>query len=113
MPIEKRRYEEMQVRHERDHRDAERERRWAMIRSGVACLLWAALGLVCYAFAFHTTDAGMAEIYRWGAYLITYGGISVTLARAYRQGQSRGDVRLLRPDCPAPTSAARCGGAWR
>lgn len=91
MPIDKRLYAEMQLRHERDHHDAERARQWSMIRSGLFCLVWAALGLVCYAFAFHTTDAGAAEIFRWGAYLITYGGISVTLARAYRQGQDRGD----------------------
>jgi hypothetical protein len=91
MPINKRLYEEMQEKRFAEHRDAERDRRWAQIRSGLACLGWAALGLVCYAFAFHTTDAGMAEIYRWGAYVITYGGVSYTLIRAYRKGEDRGD----------------------
>ena len=53
--------------------------------------MWAGLGLVCYGFSFHTTDAGMAQIYKWGAYVITYGGVSFTLLRAYRKGESRGD----------------------
>src|SRR5690349_17872383 len=91
MPMNKKLYEELQEKHERDHRDAEGERRWSLIRSGLACLVWAVLGLVCYAFAFHTTDAGMAEIYQWGAYVITYGGVSFTILRAYRKGVARGD----------------------
>jgi hypothetical protein len=91
MPMNKKLYEELQGKHEKDHRDAERERRWSLIRSGLACLVWAILGLVCYAFAFHTTDASMAEIYKWGAYVITYGGVSFTILRAYRKGVERGD----------------------
>jgi len=91
MPIDKRRYEELQVKYEAAHRDAERDRRWSMIRSGLACLMWAALGLVCYAFAFHTSDADTGRIYQWGAYLVTYGGVSFTLARAYQKGHDRGD----------------------
>jgi hypothetical protein len=46
MPIDKRLYEELQAKHEAEHRDAE---------------------------------------------LITYGGISFTLIRAYRAGEKRGD----------------------
>jgi len=33
----------------------------------------------------------MVPIYQWGAYLITYGGISFTLLRTYRKGVDRGD----------------------
>lgn len=84
-------YEEMQARRAAEHVAAERDRRWSLIRSGLACLAWAVLGLVCYGFAFHTTDLQMAEIYTWGAHVITYGGVSLTLLRAYRQGQKRGD----------------------
>ena len=91
MPMNKKLYEELQVKREAEHRLAERDRQWAQVRSGIACLVWAALGLVCYAFAFHTRDAQMAEIYRWGAYVITYGGVSFTLLRAYRKGEDRGD----------------------
>jgi hypothetical protein len=91
MPVNKKLYEEMQARREAEHVAAERDRRWSMIRSGLMCLVWAFLGLVCYAFAFHTTDQTAAQIYRWGAYVITYGGVSYTLLRAYRKGEERGD----------------------
>ncbi|HTE46303.1 MAG TPA: hypothetical protein VK636_13710 [Gemmatimonadaceae bacterium] len=91
MPINKRLYEEMQVKREAEHIKAERDRRWALIRGGLACLCWAVLGLVVYAFAFHTTDAGMAQIFKWSAYLVTYGGVSFTLLRVYRAGEKRGD----------------------
>lgn len=86
MPIKKELYEEMQRKREAEHRAAEGERRRALIGTSIMCLAWAALGLICYAFAFHTTDPGMAEIFRWGAYLVTYGGLSFTLLRAYRKG---------------------------
>ena len=91
MPIKKELYEEMQVKREAEHYAAERDRRWSLVRSGLACLVWSFLGLVCYGFAFHTTDLSMAAIYRWGAYVITYGGVSYTLIRAYRKGEARGD----------------------
>jgi O-antigen/teichoic acid export membrane protein len=91
VPINKRLYEEMQAKREAEHYDAERERRWSMVFSGLQCLMWAALGLICFAFAFHTTDPGYAEIYKWGAYVITYGGVTFTLARAYQKGERRGD----------------------
>jgi amino acid transporter len=91
VPINKRLYEEMQAKREAEHSSAERDRRRALILSGLACLAWAFLGLVVFAFAFHTTDAGMAEIYRWAAYVVTYGGVSFTLLRAYRAGEKRGD----------------------
>jgi hypothetical protein len=91
VPINKRLYEEMQVKREAEHRRAERDRRWALVATCLMCFVWAFLGLVCYAFAFHTTDQGWAAIYKWGAYVITYGGISLTLLRAYRKGEQRGD----------------------
>ncbi len=91
MPINRKLYEEMQAKREAEHRAAERDRAWSMVRSGLACLMWAFLGLVCYAFAFHTTDEGSAAIFRWGAYVITYAGVTYTLARAYLKGERRGD----------------------
>ena len=91
MPMNKKLYEELQRKHEIDHVAAERERRWSFIRSGIECLVWMILGLVCYGFAFHTTDVGMGQIYKWAAYLVTYGGVSFTVLRAYRKGVERGD----------------------
>jgi hypothetical protein len=91
MPVNRKLYEEMQARREAEHAQAERDRQWSMVRSGLMCLVWAVLGLVCFGFAFHTTDPTLAQIYKWGAYLITYGGVSYTLLRAYRRGEDRGD----------------------
>ena len=91
MPMDKRLYEELQARHEAQHLAAERDRRWSMVRSAMMCLVWSFLGLVCYGFAFHTTDQDIAQICKWGAYLITYGGVSFTLLRAYLKGERRGD----------------------
>jgi len=91
MPINKQLYEEMQEKRFAEHLRAERDRRWSLVRAGLACLMWAFLGLVCYAFAFHTTDMAMAQVYKWGAYLITYGGVFYTLVRTYLKGERRGD----------------------
>jgi len=91
VPVNKRLYEEMQVKREAEHKLAERDRRRSLVLTCLGCFFWAFLGLVCYGFAFHTTDMGWAEIYKWGAYVITYGGVSFTLLRAYRKGSARGD----------------------
>jgi len=91
MPMDKRRYEELQEKYEAAHLAAERDRKRSLVITCLSCFFWAVLGLVSYAFAFHTTDPGWAEIFKWGAYVITYGGVSFTLLRAYRKGEERGD----------------------
>jgi len=91
MPIDRKLYEEMQRKRDAEHRAAESERRRALAGTVVMCLVWAALGLVCFGFALHAADPGMGEIFRWGAYVITYGGLSFTLLRAYKKGEDRGD----------------------
>jgi hypothetical protein len=91
MPIPRRYYEELQAKREAEHRAAERDKGRALALTGLACLLWCVLGLVSFGFALHTTDALLGEIFRWTAYVLTYGGISATLARAYVRGERRGD----------------------
>lgn len=91
MPIPKRYYEELQEKRAAEHRRAGRDTRRDLLRTGAWCLVWCVLGLVVFAFAFHTTDPTWAEIFRWGANVVTYAGISVTLARAYLRGERRGD----------------------
>ena len=91
MPIPDRYYRELQDRRAREHRAAERDKGRDLFRTGVLCVVWCVLGLVVFAFAFHTTDPFRAEVFRWGAYIVTYGGISVTLSRAYVRGERRGD----------------------
>jgi hypothetical protein len=91
MPIPKRYYEELQAKRASEHRAAERDMGRALFLAGVSCLMWCVLGLVSFGFALHTTDPKLGEVFRWTAYVVTYGGISVTLARAYIRGERRGD----------------------
>jgi hypothetical protein len=91
MPINKELYEAMQRERDAEHKAAERDRRRAFIRTIAMCVAWTLMGCVSFGLALHTTDPGMAQVYRWGAYVITYGGLSFTLLRAYRKGEQRGD----------------------
>ena len=91
MPIPRRYYEELQAKREVEHRLAERDRRNSLWRAGWLCVFWCVMGLVVFGFALHTTSAFLGEVFRWTAYIVTYGGISITLARAYVRGERRGD----------------------
>ncbi|HXD48319.1 MAG TPA: hypothetical protein VN600_06075 [Gemmatimonadaceae bacterium] len=91
MTIDPHGLEARQAKRDAEHEAAEHDRRWAMVRAGLACLGWAALGLLSFGFALHTTDRQTGEIFVWAAWLITYGGIAYTLLRAYRKGEDRGD----------------------
>jgi hypothetical protein len=91
MPIPKRYYEELQAKRQEEHRVAERDKSRDLFRTGLLCVVWCVSGLAVYAFAFHTTDQTLAQVFRWGAYIVTYGGIASTLARAYLRGERRGD----------------------
>jgi hypothetical protein len=91
MPIPKRYYEEMQAKRQEEHRIAERDTTRDMILSGSMCVGWCVAGLVLFGLALHTTDPVMGRIYKWASFVVTYGGITVTLARAYLRGERRGD----------------------
>jgi hypothetical protein len=91
MPIPKRYYEELQGKRHAEHRAAEHDRRRALLVTGILCVVWCVLGLFAFGLALHTTDATLGEVFRWAAYIVTYGGITVTLARAYVRGERRGD----------------------
>jgi len=91
MPIPKRYYEELQAKRQAEHRIAERDTSRDLFLSGVMCVVWCVAGLVVFAFAFHTTDPLFAQVFKWAAYVVTYGGITITLARAYVRGERRGD----------------------
>jgi len=91
MPIPKKYYEEMQAKRAEEHRRAERDTGRDLFRTGLMCVLWCVTGLVVFAFAFHTTEPLLAQVFKWGAYVVTYGGITTTLARTYLRGERRGD----------------------
>lgn len=91
MPIPRRYYEEMQAKREAEHRAAEKDRNRDFIGTGLICLGWSAVGLLVFGFALHTTDPMLGRIFQWSANIVTYGGITVTLARLYLRGERRGD----------------------
>jgi len=91
MPIPKRYYEELQTRRQQEQRAADRDTRRSLAVTGLLCVFWCVLGLVAFGLALHTTDPTLGEVFRWAAYILTYGGISATLGRAYIRGERRGD----------------------
>jgi hypothetical protein len=44
-----------------------------------------------FGLALHTTDPMLGQVFKWASFVITYGGITITLARAYLRGERRGD----------------------
>ena len=91
MPIPKRYYEELQQKRGAEYRIAERDTRRDLLFTGVMCVVWCVAGLGCFGLALHTTDPLMGQVYKWASYVVTYGGITWTLARAYLRGERRGD----------------------
>lgn len=84
-------YEDMKARRAAEHRAASRDLSWDFVRTGLACLFWCTMGLVCFGFALHTTDVGVGRILVWAANIVTYSGITMTCARFYLRGERRGD----------------------
>jgi len=91
MPIPKRYYEELQGKRQEEHRRAERDRRVDLFRTGLMCVFWCVTGLAFFGLALHTTDPILGKVFKWASFVITYAGITVTLARAYLRGERRGD----------------------
>lgn len=91
MPIPRRYYEELQAKRRDEHRRAERDKRFDLFRTGLMCVLWCVAGLASFGLALHTTDPKLGQVFKWASYVITYGGITATLARAYLRGERRGD----------------------
>lgn len=91
MATRKELYEALQARHSAEHRDAERDTRNDLLRTSLWCAVWCVLGLIVFAFAFHTRDAALGPVFYWAANVVTYSGIVLTVARAYRRGEKRGD----------------------
>ena len=91
MPIPKRYYEELQAKRREEHSRAERDQRVDLLRTGLMCVFWGVAGLGSFGLALHTTDPMLGQVFKWASFVITYGGITITLARAYLRGERRGD----------------------
>jgi len=80
---------------EDDDNDAEaeagRERRADFIRSAIACIAWAAIGIYCLAWSVHTTDPTLGSAAFFAGIGLGNGGVIFTLLAAYRRGERRGD----------------------
>lgn len=83
--------DELALRHDRDHRSAEGDRRRDAIRTALLCMAWAAFGIFLLLLSFHLS----AGVYASLAYYVGLGagnaGIIFTLLSAYRRGEKRGD----------------------
>jgi hypothetical protein len=91
MPLRQELLEQMGRAREAAEREADRDRRRDMIRTGAACVMWTLLGLFLLGWSFHTTDARYARPAFYGGVIIGNAGIVSTLLRAYRRGEQRGD----------------------
>ena len=91
MPIPKRYYEELQAKRREEQSRARRDQRVDLLRTGLMCVFWCVAGLGSFGLALHTTDPMLGQVFKWASFVITYGGITITLARAYLRGERRGD----------------------
>jgi hypothetical protein len=70
---------------------ARRQSRFELARVCGECIAWCVAGLGCMGLAFHSTDQLTGKIYYYLAFVVNYGGMTISLACAYRRGEERGD----------------------
>lgn len=83
--------DELAERHADAAAHADVVRRNDLLRSSVACLAWAAVGLYLVGWSAHTTDPALGGASFFAGLGIGNGGIIVTVLRAYLRGEARGD----------------------
>lgn len=91
MPLRKELLEEMARAREAAELEAERVRRLDTIRTGALCVMWMLIGLYLLGWSMHTTDDRYAAPAFYAGVIVGNGGIILTLLRAYRRGEQRGD----------------------
>jgi hypothetical protein len=72
-------------------RDADRERWRDLIFTSARCFGWMLVGLALLESAYHTSDAKLGMVFWWGGITVGNAGVLVTVFRAFRRGQNRGD----------------------
>lgn len=87
IPTREERAEQMRVSEMETRRRALRE----IVGTAATCFAWTLVAYVFFAFAFHTTDEKTGWILFYAGMTIGATGNLVTLWRAYRRGQERGD----------------------
>ncbi len=72
-------------------RAADRDRRRAFVYAALGCAGSCAVGMVVMGFAFWVNDRQLGLIFLWASLVVGYGGMTFSLAYAYRKGEERGD----------------------
>jgi hypothetical protein len=72
-------------------RDADRERWRDLVFTSARCLAWMLAGLALLGAAYHTSDAKLGMVFWWAGITVGNAGVLVTVFRAFRRGQGRGD----------------------
>lgn len=70
---------------------ADRERRNDWLAAAGGCIGWAAVGIYCVMWSFHTNDYALGRAAFFAGLGIANGGVIFTLLAAYRRGERRGD----------------------
>src|SRR5689334_6258974 len=70
---------------------AERARRNDWLVTAGGCIGWAAVGIYCVMWSFHTSDDALGRAAFFAGLGIANGGVIFTLLAAYRRGERRGD----------------------
>jgi len=72
-------------------READRVRRWALLRVCGEMIAWTAISLVVAGFAFRVTDVQVGMVFLYGGMVINVSGIGYAIGSAYLRGERRGD----------------------
>lgn len=91
MPIPRETYDELIAKHERAHREAQRDTLWDFARTCLTMIFWVLSGWVFIAFALHTTNGALGWVLYWTGLCVWIPGVLFTLLNAYRRGEQRGD----------------------
>ena len=92
MSLRKELLEEMARVRDAAETEAERARRWELVRAAILCLVWMLLGLYLLGWSFHTDDYLYGRIAFFGGVIVGNGGIIFTLMNTYRRLEKRGDL---------------------
>jgi hypothetical protein len=70
---------------------ADRDQRRAFVYAALGCVASCLVGMIILGFAFWVDDRQFGWIIMWAALIVGYGGMTYSLAYAYRKGEERGD----------------------
>lgn len=72
-------------------RQADRDRRRALLRVCAEMAGWTFLGLLLAGMAFHVTDHATGMVFLYLGMVVNVGGVATAIVTAYQRGERRGD----------------------